>query len=271
MRVGLLHPGEMGAAVGAQLVERGHTVLWLPAGRSEATVRRASAAGLVPATTLAGVELVLSICPPHAALELARDATSEPGGDGLFLDANAVAPATAAQIGAVVRQRWVDGGIVGPPPVRAGTTRLYLSGPHAADVAPVFAGTAIEAVVLDGSPVAASALKLTYAAWTKGTIALLLTIRAAARAHGVDDALLEEWARSQPGLAERAEAAADAAARKGWRWSGEMDEIAATLAASGQPAGFHQAAADVYRRLPADLEPTLDAVLALLRGGRRLS
>jgi 3-hydroxyisobutyrate dehydrogenase-like beta-hydroxyacid dehydrogenase len=143
--------------------------------------------------------------------------------------------------------RFVDGGIVGPPPERAGTTRLFLSGPEAEAVAAAFDGTVVEAPVLGRDPGRASALKMAYAAWTKGTAALLLAIRATARAEGVEDALLAEWARSQPDATARSEAAADAAARKGWRWIAEMEEIAATFAAAGQPDGFHRAAAEVYR------------------------
>jgi 3-hydroxyisobutyrate dehydrogenase-like beta-hydroxyacid dehydrogenase len=240
--VGLLHPGEMGAAVGAQLVRRGHCVLWLPEGRSEATAVRARTAGLTPAADLDSAAIVLSICPPHAALDVAR-----PG--GLFVDANAVSPETALQVGARARA-WVDGGIVGPPPTRPGTTRLYLAGERAGEVAALFAGSALEAVVLAAPPPAASALKMAYAAWTKGSAALLLALRATARANGVEAQLLAEWQRSQPGLEARSDAAAESAAAKGWRWVGEMEEIAATFAAAGQPAGFHAAAAEVYRQAP---------------------
>ena len=119
------------------------------------------------------MEMILSICPPHAALEIAR---SLAGSRGLVLDANAVSPATAREIGAVLGERWADGGIVGPPPDRAGTTRLFLSGPGGEEVAALFAGTRLEAVVLAGSPVAASTVKMAYAAWTKGTAALLLAM-----------------------------------------------------------------------------------------------
>ena len=143
--------------------------------------------------------------------------------------------------------RFVDGGIVGPPPEREGTTRLFLSGPEAETVAAAFAGSVVEAVVLGPEPGRASALKMAYAAWTKGTAAMLLAIRATARANGVEDALLAEWARSQPDAPGRSEDAAGAAAAKGWRWIAEMEEIAATFAAAGQPDGFHRAAADVYR------------------------
>jgi Domain of unknown function (DUF1932) len=111
----------------------------------------------------------------------------------------------------------------------------------------LFDGTPVEAPVLGTEPGLASALKMAYAAWTKGTAAMLLAIAAAAREAGVEDALLAEWERSQPDVPGRLEAAAGAAERKGWRWVGEMEEIAATLAAAGQPDGFHGAAAEVFR------------------------
>jgi hypothetical protein len=88
---------------------------------------------------------------------------------------------------------------------------------------------------------------MAYAAWTKGTAAMLLAIDATARAHGAADELAHEWSRSQPDVAGRLRAAHDSAERKGWRWVGEMEEIAATFAAAGQPDGFHRAAAEVFR------------------------
>ena len=99
-----------------------------------------------------------------------------------------------------------------------------------------------------GAVGAASAVKMAYASWTKGSAALLLAARALARAEGVEETLLAEWGISQPGLQERSARAAGSAAAKGWRWIAEMEEIAATMAAAGLPEGFHQAAAEVYRR-----------------------
>ena len=140
--------------------------------------------------------------------------------------------------------RYVDGGIVGSPPREAGTTRLYLSGESAEEVRELFAGSVLDARVVPN----ASALKMAYAAWTKGTAAMLLAIRELARAEGVEDALLAEWDLSQPELRERHERAARSAEAKGWRWVGEMEEIAASFEADGLPGGFHQAAAEMYRR-----------------------
>ena len=245
--VGVLHPGAMGSAVGAALAAAGHRVLWASDGRSAQTIQRAAAAGMDDAgevgALLARAEVVLSICPPHAALDVAAMAA---GFEGIYVDANAVSPQTARDARALVGGRFVDGGIIGPPPVTHGTTRLYLSGDEAAGIAALFADSPLEALVVEGEVGAASALKMAYAAWTKGTAALLVALRAVARANGVDGALLAEWERSQPSLPARSAHAAEATAGKAWRWEGEMREIAATFAAAGQPDGFHLAAAEVF-------------------------
>ena len=174
--------------------------------------------------------------------------------------------ATAQQVAAVVAAggaSYVDGGIIGPPPDASGHTRLYLSGKRAPEVALLFRRSALDARIAEGPLYAASATKMAYAAWTKGTSALLLACRALARAEGVERTLLAEWAMSQPRLAEQSEQAALSASLKGWRWIGEMDEIAAAMADAGLPAGFHEAAADVYDR-SSHGAGTLDAVLSAL-------
>jgi hypothetical protein len=234
--IGLLHPGEMGAAVGRVLQGNGHEVVWASEGRSEAT--RARAATFRDAGTVSALaddaELILSICPPHAALDVAREVA---GFDGVYVDANAISPMHAQEI-AALHPRFVDGGIVGGPPHEPGTT-LYLSGSGAASVAVLFVGSNLEPRVVAN----ASALKMAYAAWSKGSAAMLLAIHDVARHFDVE----EEWRLAAPELAERLPRAEHAAATKGWRWIGEMEEIADTFAAAGQPDGFHRAAARVYR------------------------
>ena len=235
----------MGAALGAVLVGNDDEVIWASAGRSDATRGRAEAAGLTDVATLDALaehsDVVISICPPEHARGVA-DAVRAAGFEGVFVDANAISPETVRQIAPSV-----DGGVIGPPPRVPGTTRLYLSGPRAGDVAGRFSGTALDARVLDERIGTASALKMTYAAYTKGLSALLLAVRETSRANGVDQFLLDEWAISQPQLAGLSELAAANSGPKAWRWVAEMEEIAATFAAAGQPDGFHLAAADVYR------------------------
>ncbi|MDX6335298.1 MAG: hypothetical protein QOG05_2638 [Streptosporangiaceae bacterium] len=269
--IGLLHPGEMGAAVAGCLTARGHEVRWVSEGRGPATAARAAQAALADAGTVTALAaetgIILSVCPPHAALPTAR-AVAAAGFPGIYVDANAISPGTARDVRTIIEAaggRYVDGGIIGSPPAPArpghrtgpGGTRLYLAaGPAgraeavpAAEVAVLFEGTALNPVILrNGNLTAASALKMAYAAWTKGSGALILAVRALARAEGVEDSLVAEWALSQPGLEGRSRGAAESAAAKGWRWAGEMEEIAASMTADGLPGGFHQAAAEVFRR-----------------------
>lgn len=253
--IGILHPGDMGSVVGACAVAAGARVLWASEGRSAGSRERAAAAGLEDARTVAAVvaasDVIVSVCPPHAAIEVARDVAGRRFA-GLYVDANAVAPGTAREIGAIVEAggaTFVDGGLIGPPPRNAGSTRLYLSGREAKRAAALFESSALEAIAIGDGPGAASALKMTYAAYTKGSSALLMAIRALAASEGVDDALLAEWRRSQPDLPKRSEAAARDNARKAWRFVGEMEEIAAAFGAAGLPGGFHEAAAEIYARL----------------------
>lgn len=296
--IALLHPGDMGAALGACLVGRGHHVVWTAEGRSVATRARAAAAGLTDlgslARTVEAADIVLSVCPPHGALDLA-DAVAALGFDGLYVDANAIAPDTTREVGAIVEAagaRFVDGGIIGPPPDVGGSTRsaamsslhftgpagkpaavpthLYFSGPQAPTVAALFEGSPAGATALPGGIGAASALKVCYAAWNKGSIALLAAIRTLAQAEGVDAALLAEWNSGIPNIAKRSDVITTQS-RKAWRWISEMEEIASSFEAAGLPGGFHEAAADIYRRLEgfkdAEQPPAMQDIIARLRQG----
>lgn len=268
----ILHPGEMGAAVGRCARAGGARVVWVSSGRSPASVARAAAAGLEDAGALEvavrAASHVISVCPPHAALDLARSVAAA-GFRGLYIDANAIAPETTRRVGEILAAggaSFIDGGIIGPPPVEPGRTRLYLSGPHAREVVPLFAGTTLAAIAIEGGIGAASALKMCFAAWNKGSQLLLAAVRALAEREGVQAALAAEWKLSQPEVARRLESAV-ANARKGWRWIGEMEEIAATFRAAGLPEGFAAGGAEICRRLEAFRDapsPTIDQVVATL-------
>jgi len=275
--VALLHPGNMGATIGAAAASSGARVVWAGDQRSNATRQRAKQAGLIDVVTLTNAvkesEILLSVCPPHAAVDLAR-AVAEENFRGIYVDANAVSRVTAERIGAIVSRggaSFVDGGIIGAPVKKAGTTRLYLSGERAAEVAELFSQSMLAAKTIGAAPGAASALKVAYAAWTKCTDALVLAICALAAHEGVDQALLEEWRISQPDLERKSNRAAAVAVPKAWRYVGEMEEIAATFESAGLPTGFHNAAAEICARLASfkdqtDPPPTLAAVIEALRG-----
>ncbi len=266
--VGFLHPGAMGSALAT--VCRGRR-LWVAQDRSPTTASRAETAGLEAVSSLDELtdtaDIVVSICPPHAAVDVARH-VGDAGFGGVFVDANAISPATARTVSGLV-SRFVDGSVIGPPPTAPGLARLYLSGPEAPVVADLWSGSDLEAVVLGSELVAASSLKMAYASWTKGSAALLLSSLALAETEGVGDALRHEWDISQPGLSERVVRTAAGVGPKGWRFVGEMNEIAEAMTAAALPSGFHRAAGEAYSRL-AELrhtdQPSLEAVLALLLG-----
>jgi 3-hydroxyisobutyrate dehydrogenase-like beta-hydroxyacid dehydrogenase len=282
--VALLHPGNMGVTIGAAAATSGARVIWASDQRSTATHERARLAGLIDVENLSNAahasDIVLSVCPPHAALELA-ERVAEQTFKGIYVDANAVSRATAQEIGEAVTRAgasFVDGGIIGSPVKRPGTTRLYLSGPRAQEVADLFASSMLDARVIGDESGAASALKIAYAAWTKCSDALILAIRALAAREGIEKALLEEWSLSQPDLERRSVRAAAVAAPKAWRYVGEMREIASTFEAAGLPRGFHDTAADLYQRLAPFKDctepPSIVAVIDTLCGSsekRKLS
>lgn len=253
-RIALLHPGAMGAAVGRALREIGHEVGWIPAGRGRDTADRANAADLVPLESLDGIDAVISLVPPAVAIETARSVAAHDGTGfaGLYIDANAISPERASEVAAIVRASgatYVDGGVVGPPPTRPGTTRVFLSGDAAPTAAELFAGSRLEPVLASGE-FGASAVKLAYASWTKISSALLLEAERAAEAYGVAAELRAEWQRSQPDVEGRLATAHSSAVAKGWRWIDEMRQIAAAFEAAGAAPGFGDAAAAVFERFP---------------------
>jgi hypothetical protein len=247
-RVGLLFPGEMGALVGAAAEGE---VLWASEGRSEATKQRAAGfkdLGSVVAL-VAQSEVVLSICPPAIAEEVAAQVFGS-GFDGLYVEANAIAPARVERIAET--GRCVDGSIIASSGVN-----LYLSGEadDVAEVAALFPGGDVSAIPLEGGIGAASALKMAYGGWNKIGVALAAQAYAIARAYGVADALAGEGVESERIVR---------GSGRAWRWAPEMEEVAATCAALGLPDGIPLAAAelfsrwDAHRDAPAELDRLLD-------------
>ncbi|MBB5272197.1 DUF1932 domain-containing protein [Quisquiliibacterium transsilvanicum] len=277
--VGFLHPGEMGAALAALTRANGHRALWASAGRSAGTGVRARAAGLADCGTLPALcaqsGILVSICPPHAALELARAVAAE-GYRGIYVDANAISPRHAREIAGIVAAagaEFVDAAVVGPPPLRGRDTRLYLSGPSAAAVAACFPADRLILELVGAEPGRASAIKSFHSSMHKGSLALLFATLAAAEGAGVR-AELERLFASRPATAAYLDGLDGSVRRasKSWRFAGEMDEVADALGEFGLPRGFHAAAAEIYRRLAglrgAASEVELAAVLDSLLGER---
>jgi hypothetical protein len=255
--VGLLHPGAMGATIGRAV--RGE-VLWCPEGRGEATRRRAEGfAGVALEELLARADVVISVCPPAFAEDVAA---SVRGFAGVFVDANAISPMRSVRLGSPFGERFVDGGIIGGA---GGAVSLYLCGPRAGEVAALFADP-VEAIALGPELGRASRLKMAFAHYQKGSRALAAASHALAAEDGLTEHLLAEARR----ITRAALAAPDelgSVAGKAWRWAPEMLEIAATLEAAGLPDGLARGAADAFARWEGDkdTELPLDTVLEHLR------
>ena len=301
--IGILHPGAMGAAVGAALKPAAGAVIWAAAGRSITTSKRAEAADLIGVPDVAALarraDVIISVCPPDAARAVAEEVAAalavaplaglaaDSDGDGdaaalavdpaadlaadsdgdlasracsprrpLYVDANAVSPATVGAIAELLgHDRVVDGAIIGPPAWEPGRTAIWLAGPAAATVAAFFAGSPFAAHVLDGPVGAASALKACFALQSKALPAVWAALDAAARAYGIEHAVREELTRFGVDLDGHLERLTAQATGKAWRWVGEMREAGTVFAAAGLPDGFSRAAAELYERMAA-ADPT---------------
>ena len=245
--VGLLFPGEMGALVGSAV---DGDVLWASEGRSEATRRRGGEFRDVGTVRelVAASEVVISLCPPAIAEDVAGEVAAE-GFDGIYLEANAIAPERVRRIGGYLR--CVDGSVIS----RSGVN-LYLSGDpgDVAAVAALFPKGDVEPIALEGGVGAASALKMAFGGWNKIGTALTAQAWAIARAYGVEEALAAEGVDSDRFVR---------SARKAWRWAPEMEEVAETAEALGLPGGMGHGAAELFRRWDAhrDRPAELDELL----------
>jgi 3-hydroxyisobutyrate dehydrogenase-like beta-hydroxyacid dehydrogenase len=273
--------GDMGSGFGNVLHARGLEVYTCLAGRSEFTRLRAREAGFIDCPDLdhliGSVDLFISVLVPAEATQLAKDAAAamkRTGATPAYADLNAIAPNTVREIERIVRAAgacFIDGGIIGGPPRQGYSPHIAVSGPDTAEIE-VLRERALDIRVTGPEVGQASGLKMVYAASTKGTTALWTELLTAARAMGLQDALLAQYGernvvyqaqqRSIPGMPNRAR-----------RWVGEMEEIAKTFADLGMTPNILQGAADMYTLVGetplADLtsrdpHPSLDEVLEAL-------
>ena len=260
--VAVIAPGMMGSVVANRLTDNGVEVRSLLAGRSAATLARAKAAGMVDATEdgIAACDFILSIVPPGEALGLAErlaPALRAAGKKPIYVDCNAIAPATVTRIAQTVQATgavFVDGGIIGPPPAPdSKNTRIYLSG-DAAPLVAVLQDYGLSMPVQPGPIGAASAMKLSYAGFTKGFTALGAGMMLAATRAGTADALIAEMTVSQPLLLGWLTRQMPKMPDKAYRWVAEMEEISSFVGEDPATAQFYRGAAQFYERIAADLE-----------------
>ena len=256
--IAVIAPGEMGGAVGRRLAEHGTRIITSLAGRSPGSIARAERAGFTAMASVdelaAAADIILSIVPPGEAVGLAEQwapVLARAARKPLYVDCNAVSPATAARIGGLLASTgaaYVDAAIIGPPPSASSRTVFYASG----DAAPKLErlnrlGLVLR--VLDAPIGAAAALKMAYAGVTKGLTGLGAAMMLGATRSGIDAALAQELAESQPQLLAWLARQVPSMYPKAYRWVAEMEEIAAFAAADPAAAQIYQGLARLYQRL----------------------
>ena len=258
--IAVIAAGMMGSGVAGRLTQHRAPVITSLAGRSADSMARAKAAGMQDASDadIANADIILSIVPPGEALALAErlsphlaTANRKP----IYADCNAVNPDTVGRIAGVIEAagaRFVDGGIIGGPPAPGTTgTSIYVSGPHAAEMA-VLGDYGLEIRVLDAPVGAASALKMSYAGITKGFTALGAAMMLAASRGGAADDLSRELAASQPALFGWLNRQMPKMYSKAYRWVAEMEEIAGFTGEDRAAGKMFGGAAEFYQRIAED-------------------
>ena len=257
--IAILYPGDMGQGVGKALKDHGHDVITCLTQRSEGSRSRAARAGLrdVPDLTalVSEADLILSILPPEAALDTAKEvaaAMKAAGKTPPYADCNAVSPETTRAIGHAIEDAgapYIDGGIIGHAPGKSDQpTRFYVSGPNARVMAPLD-GKGISVRDCGGEVGRASAVKMCYASVSKGTFTLHTAALVAAEALGVGELVRGEWEYSAPQVYQRMQTLVPRIPADAGRWIGEMEEIAKTFDSVGVTPNFHLGARDVLELL----------------------
>lgn len=254
--IGFLHPGAMGATLATVAKGNGFTTCWFAEGRSRLTRDRAMRAAMTEVPNLSALchqsDTIVSICPPHAALDVAR-LVAEHDFRGIYIDANAISPLHAQEIDRIIASaggQFIDAAVVGPPPAQNTDTILYLSGGPRQEIPIYFVCSGLKIIDLGEEVGRASSLKMCHSAMGKSQLAMLLATLAGAESLGVRHELLELWSiRADTASLTRNMSENFRRLGKAWRFVGEMDEVADTFASVGLPGGFHIAASDIFSRL----------------------
>jgi 3-hydroxyisobutyrate dehydrogenase-like beta-hydroxyacid dehydrogenase len=268
----ILYPGEMGCAVGKVLVADGWSVCTHLNGPSLVCHGDAEAAAIVDRASLEEAversDVIVSLVPPAAAVEVAEAAAEAARScrrAPLYLDANSVSPETVIAVAAAVAAAGldcVDGAFVGSAAELGGRTRLYVSGPRSEELAAIMPRP-FHAESLGAEVGGASGLKLAFAGFNKGLVALFFEVMAAGEAAGDPGMLLACLRAFYPGTVETLERLVPSYPRHAERRADELGELARWMTGQGRDAAWATAARDVLRRLAAlDLDASREWTLA---------
>jgi 3-hydroxyisobutyrate dehydrogenase-like beta-hydroxyacid dehydrogenase len=258
--IGLLYPGEMGAALARLLIGAGRRVVTCLDGRSAATAARSRAVGIVEVPTLEQLagesNMIISVVSPGAAGAVAGeigDVCSAITPGTIYLELNSISPERSILLARQIeswKMDFVDGAINGLAANLTNSATLFLSGNRAADVATVL-GQACHAQVLSGDPGDASAMKMLLSGFSKGICALYIELASLAQRHELLPQLTETLSRIYPDIEALARRMVPTYWQHASRRAAEMHELKATAAAAGMAPPVISAVAKLHDALAA--------------------
>ena len=256
LTIGIMGPGDMGHSVARVLTNAGFKVVTILNGRSKLSCIRAKRSNMLDLSDLKELvsvsDFILSIMPPEQALNFAKEITKVfEVADKLptFVDCNAISPDITLAMAKLVNNtgaNFLNVGIIGPPPGRGVKTRFYASGVDV-DALQFINQNEIRLVPLGEDIAKASAVKMCYAALTKGTMTLHASVLIVAELLGVSDEVQHEFRENQKFYWKAMNKQVSMLGCDAARWAGEMDQISATFSSVGITKNFHQGAADIFR------------------------
>jgi 3-hydroxyisobutyrate dehydrogenase-like beta-hydroxyacid dehydrogenase len=245
----------MGHVIGQRLMGHEMPVLTCLEGRSQRTRGLSAKTGIKEVPTYGDLvretDMILSVMVPGEAVKAAgkvADTLRETGESTVYVDLNAIAPATGREIDEIIRgvgSRYVDASIIGGPPRPGTKTKFYASGPDVEEFQKLGAH-GLEVRPLGPEVGQGKGIKMVYGALTKGLSAISTQLLMAAWEMGLYDALEALHEETQGVQRKRMVTAVPNMPNRSRRWVSEMEEIAKTYEALGITGKMYEGAAEFY-------------------------
>ena len=250
----LISPGEMGSPIAEYIIASGIKVISPLNFRSDETKKRATESGIQDSKTLIEsmkqTDLIISILVPSEAENLCNEIaqnSKEIDKEIYFADLNAISPKTVLNMKNILsgtKIKFIDGGIIGGPPISNKFPRIYVSGAFS-KILMELDNLGMEIIDMSGEIGDASAIKMAYASITKGYSSLLIAAVTLAIKTNNFDAFMSELEFSQPKIFNDLKNLKSIPS-KAHRWIGEMIEISNTFIDNEISGNFHKGAYDIY-------------------------
>tara|TARA_B110000438_G_scaffold192875_1_gene184467 strand:+ start:869 stop:1717 length:849 start_codon:yes stop_codon:yes gene_type:complete len=255
--VTLISPGEMGSPIAEYIISSGIKVISPLNNRSEETRKRSIKSGIEDSKTLIEsmkqTDLIISILVPSEAENLCKEIANISkviDKEIYYADLNAISPKTVQNMRNILTNtkiKFIDGGIIGGPPISNKFPRIYVSGIHS-KVFMELNNLGMEVIDMSGEIGDASAIKMAYASITKGYSSLLIAAVTLAIKTNNFDAFMDELKFSQPKVFNDLKNLKSIPS-KAHRWIGEMTEISNTFIDNGVTGNFHKGSFDIYTKV----------------------